>query len=65
MATAKVIELIGEGKTLEAAIEAAVAEASKSVRGIEGVWVEDFKAMVDGGKVTAFRANVKITFLVE
>ncbi len=65
MAVAKILELIGEGKTIEGAIEAAVSEASKSVRGIESVYVEGIKAQVAGGKVTAYRANVKITFLVE
>lgn len=66
MAVVKVIELIGEStKSWEDAVDSAVKEASKTIRGIEGVWVQDFKAVVSKGKIVAYRANCKISFLVE
>ena len=65
MSIAKVIELIAEGETIEAAVSNAVAEASKSVRKIKSVYVENITAKVDEGKVTEYRVNAKITFVVD
>ena len=65
MSIAKVVEIIGEGASIEKAIEAAVAETGETVRNIRGVWVDGIQAMVEDGKVTAYRANTKITFLVD
>jgi len=65
MSLAKVIEIIAEGKTIEGAIEAAVKEASDTVRNIKHVYVEGIQALIDDTKVTKYRVNVKITFVVD
>jgi flavin-binding protein dodecin len=65
MAVAKVIEVMGEGSSIEKAVEAAVAGAGESVRNIQNVWVQDIKAMVDDGKVDRYRVATKITFVVD
>jgi len=65
MSLAKVIELIAEGDSIEAAIDNAVAEASKSVRKIKSVYVENISAKVEDGKVSEYRINAKITFVVD
>lgn len=65
MSIAKVIEVIAEGKTIEGAIDHAVEEAAKSVRKIKSVYVENISAKVDDGKVTEYRVNAKVTFLVD
>jgi hypothetical protein len=65
MAVVKVIEIIGEsGKSWEDAAQEAVAEAAKTVRGIQNVWVQDLKAVVEKGEIVGYRANCKITFVV-
>lgn len=64
MALAKVIEVLAEGTTIEQAVEAAVDEASKTVRGIRSVYVEDFKAIVEDEAVARYRVNCKVTFVV-
>jgi flavin-binding protein dodecin len=64
MAVAKVIEILAEGSTIEAAVEDAVAEAGKSVEHIRSVYVQDIQAVVKGGSVAHYRANCKITFVV-
>ncbi|MCJ7771187.1 dodecin family protein [Candidatus Bathyarchaeota archaeon] len=43
----------------------ALKEAAKTVREIKEIWVQNFSAKVEDGKITEYRANVKITFLVE
>lgn len=65
MSIAKVIELIAEGDSIEAAIDNAVVEASKSVRKIKSVYVENITAKVDDGKVSGYRINAKVTFVVD
>lgn len=64
MSLAKVIEVISEGSTLEEAVENAVTGASDTVRGIKSVYVEDFQAIVENGRVATYRANCKVTFVV-
>ncbi len=43
----------------------AVKEASDSVRNIKNVYVEGIQALVDDTKVTIYRVNVKVTFVVD
>jgi flavin-binding protein dodecin len=63
MALLKVIELLAESKkSWEDATQNAVAEASKSIRNIRSVYVENLTAQVDKGKITHWRLNCKITF---
>jgi flavin-binding protein dodecin len=42
-----------------------VERASRTLRNIRSVWVKEFEAVVDGNNVTQFRANVKISFLLD
>jgi flavin-binding protein dodecin len=61
---AKVIEVLAEGESIEAAVQAAVSEASESVRGIKQVYVEGFQAIVEDDEVVKYRVNAKVTFVV-
>jgi len=66
MAVVKVIELLAESEqSWEDAARRAVAEASKTVRGIRSVYVSEFQAKVEDDQVRAFRLNAKISFVVE
>jgi flavin-binding protein dodecin len=66
MTVGKVVELIGSSKeSFEGAVKNAVDEAAKTIRGIREVWVQDLKTAVENGKITEYRAGVKVTFLVE
>ena len=64
MSIAKVIEVLAEGDSIEAAVESAVQEASQSVRGIRHVYVNDIQALIEDNKVTKYRLNAKVTFVV-
>lgn len=63
----KVIELVGQSdEGWEDAVQVAVKEASKTVRGIKGVEVLNWTGNVDpNGEITGYRANVQIAFSVE
>lgn len=65
MAIAKVIEVLAEGRSVEEAVEAAVQDASKTVRGIKHVYVEGIQAFVEDNQVQKYRINAKVTFVVE
>ena len=66
MPVVKVIELLAEStESWEAATQDAVAEAAKTVRNIQTVYVSHLQAIVEGNKVSKYRVNVKISFLVK
>jgi flavin-binding protein dodecin len=66
MAVVNVIELVADSEqSWEDAVRHAVAEASRTVRGITGVEVVNFTATVDEGRIKSYRANVNVAFLVE
>jgi flavin-binding protein dodecin len=64
MSIVKVIEIISEGDSVENAVSAAVDEASKTVRNIKTVYVKDIQAIVQDNKVTKYRIDAKVSFVV-
>lgn len=66
MAVLKVIEVLANSeKSWEDATRKAVKHASKSLKNIRSVYVQDQSASVKDGEVSDFRVNLKITFEVE
>ncbi len=62
----KVIELVGVSQqSFSDAVRQAVTEASRTIRGINGVEVQSSQARVENGELTEYRVNVKIAFPVE
>ncbi|MDQ3877152.1 MAG: dodecin family protein [Actinomycetota bacterium] len=63
----KITELVGSSpNSFSDAVRNAVKEASKTIRGIQGVEVMSSNASVnDSGELTNYKVNVKIAFLVE
>ncbi|HKL88327.1 MAG TPA: dodecin family protein [Salinibacter sp.] len=65
MSVAKTIEILAEGDSIEEATEAAVREASISVKNVKHVYVDDFRAIVEDGKIETYRVKANVTFVVE
>ena len=66
MAVLKVIEVLSNSsKSWEDATKKAVSEATKTVKNIKSVYVQDQSAVVKDGEVTEFRVNLKLTFEVK
>ncbi|MDN5326898.1 MAG: dodecin [Moorella sp. (in: firmicutes)] len=59
----KVVELVGESpNNWKDAVQKAVAEASRDIGNISGVEVYNLTANVKDGKLSEFKANVKIAY---
>jgi flavin-binding protein dodecin len=62
----KVIELVGTStESWEKAANAAVNRASKSLRDLRIAEVSELDMQLEGGKVLAYRAKVKVSFKYE
>jgi flavin-binding protein dodecin len=63
---AKVIEITASShKGIEDAVENGISKADTSLDNIESVWLQDIKGVVKNGKVTEWRVNMKVTFLLK
>jgi flavin-binding protein dodecin len=66
MSVLKVIEVLANSDiSWEDAAKKAVSHASKSVKNIRSVYIQDQSASVKDGEISDFRVNVKITFEVK
>ncbi len=66
MSVAKIIEISSESPLgFEEAIRDGIAKASKSVHNIKSAWVKNQSLVVNDGKVTEYRVDLKVTFILE
>ena len=66
MAVLKVIEVLANSDdSWEDATKNALDQASKSVKNIRSVYINEQSATVKDGKIDNYRVNVKITFEVK
>ncbi len=64
--TAKVVELVGSStRSFEDAIQHAIEDASATTRGIHGAHIENLSVKCRDGKITEYRADLKLAFGVE
>jgi flavin-binding protein dodecin len=62
---AKVIEITAESsESFEDAIRNGIAKASETVEEIRGAWVSNQQVVVAGGRVVAYRVDLKVTFVL-
>ena len=66
MSLLKVIEVLSESDTSwEDAAQQAVTKASKTVHNIKSIYIENFEATVDNGKLKKYRVNAKVSFVLD
>jgi len=66
MSVAKVTEITSSSSTsFEDAIQKGIERADKTLDKVKGAWISEMKVDVDDGKVTAFRVNMKVTFILK
>ena len=66
MSVIKTIDLVGvSGESWRDATSQALAEASKTLRGIEGMEVLETSAVVEGDRIKEYQTHVRIKFRIE
>jgi hypothetical protein len=66
MAVARITEVIGSStKSWDDAVNNALKRANKTLRGLTGVEVMKMNAHIENGKISEYRAHIKITFILE
>ncbi len=62
---ARVTEIIASSPTsFEDAVAVGVARACKTLKNVTGAWVQDQKVDVVDGRISCFRVNLKVTFVL-
>ncbi|RWD28975.1 dodecin family protein [Mesorhizobium sp.] len=65
MSVARVTEITSSSnKSFQDAIEVGIARAAKTLKNVEGAWIQDQKVVVEDGKISADRVNMKVTFIL-
>jgi len=63
---ARVTELTAASPvSFEDAVKRGIERAAKKLRDVRGAWVKAMKVDVAGGKVTSYRVNLQVTFVLE
>ena len=66
MSVAKIIELSAESpKSFEDSIQNGISRASKTIHGIKSAWVKEQHLVIDNGKVSLYRIDLKVTFVLD
>ncbi|MFY4728008.1 dodecin family protein [Nitrospira sp. BLG_2] len=66
MSVAKIIEISAESPTsFEDAVVQGIAKASKTVHGIKSAWLKEQHVVIENGKVTLYRVDLKVTFVLD
>lgn len=66
MAIAKVVEVnSSSSKSFEDAIQTGIAKVTETVKNVQGAWINEQKVVIKDNKITEYRVNLKISFLVE
>ena len=66
MSVAKIIEINASSKaSVEDAVKSGLKKTSETVKNIQGAWVNEIKVVTgDDGRVTEWRVNLRVSFVV-
>lgn len=66
MSVARVTEIIASSpKSFDDAVQLGIARANKTLKNVMGAWVQDQQLKVSNGKISEYRVNLKVTFVLE
>jgi len=66
MSVARVTEITASSTVgFEDAIQKGIERAGRTLQNIQGAWVQEHKVVVDDGKITEWRVNMKVTFVLK
>lgn len=66
MSVAKVTEISSvSDKGFQEAIEEGIRRANQTLKNVTGAWVKEQQIKVEGGRITGYQVNMKVTFVLE
>ncbi len=66
MSVARVTEITASSpKSFEEAIKIGIKRANKTLQNVKGAWVQEQKVVVEKGKISEYRVNLKVTFVLK
>jgi len=66
MSIVRSIEVVAQSpQSFDQACQEAIKEASRTLRGINSFWIKNAECLVENDRITMYRVNGKISFLVE
>lgn len=66
MSVARVTEITASSnKSFDDAIQQGIARASKTLENVSGAWIKDQEVVLNNGKVSEYRVNMKVTFILK
>jgi flavin-binding protein dodecin len=66
MSVAKVTEIIASSpKGFDHAVQLGIERANKTLENVKGAWIKGQKVVVENGKITEYRVDLRVTFLIK
>jgi flavin-binding protein dodecin len=66
MSVARVTEITASSKkSFEDAVRTGIKRAGKTLDNIKGAWIQEQSVKVEGDKVTEYRVNMKVSFVLK
>jgi flavin-binding protein dodecin len=66
MTVARVTEISSQsGRSFEDAVRQGIRRANQTLRNITGAWVKEHQVAVEDGRITGYRVNMLVTFVLE
>ena len=66
MSVARVTEITSSSqKSFEDALQQGIARAVKTLKNVEGAWVQEQTVVIKGGRISEYRVNIKVTFVLQ
>ncbi len=66
MTVARVTEISASSKkSFDDALKTGVDRACKTLKNVEGAWIQDQKVVIKDGKIVEYRINMKVTFILK
>ena len=66
MGVARVTEITASSpNSFDEALRAGIARAAKTLKNVEGAWVQQQTVVVGDGQIVEYRVNMKVTFVLQ
>lgn len=66
MSVARVTEIIAESpSSFDDAVAQGIARATKTLKNVKSAWVAEQSVVVNGESISAYRVNLKVTFVLD